>query len=110
MNEKNDFFFNLVERIEESFLEIDSDICADLRENDSDYAEMWQEIINVQNDFPIILTITDGEGAVTMSAEEHEAFIRYLQLKNDTENAERKQIYFRGHTDNYAYLKRINAI
>jgi len=110
MDEKRDFFFNLVERIEQSFLEIDSDICVDLRENDSDYAEMWQEIIKVQNDFPIIREITDGGEAVTMSAEEHKALVRYLHLKNETENAERKQIYFRGHTDNYAYLKRINAI
>ena len=52
----------------------------------------------------------EGNGAINLSAEEHKALARYLYLKIQMENVERKQIYFRGHTDNFAYLKKIGAI
>jgi hypothetical protein len=52
----------------------------------------------------------DGKGAINLSAEEHDAVVRYLRLKNNMEDIERKHIYFRGHTDNFAYLKKIGAI
>ena len=110
MSIEQDSYYNLVERVEDAFTEIDSDICADLRDNDGEYAELWREAIKVQDAFPVIREITDSEGAVSLTAEEHAALVRYLGLKHDMENIERKQIYFRGHTDNYAYLKRIGAV
>ena len=110
MSAEHDAFYNLAERLENTYLEIDSDICAYLRENDSGYAELWREAINLQRDFPIIPQITEGSGTITMSAEEHTALVRYLGLKHDMENVERKHIYFRGHTDSYAYLKKIGAV
>lgn len=110
MSEIPDDYYNLAERIEDVFEEIDSDTCADLREADSEYKEMWDEVIKLQKDFPVIPKITEGDGAVSLSAEEHKALVRYLGLKNEMENIERKQIYFRGHTDNFTYLKKIGAV
>ena len=110
MSAEHDAFYNLAERLEDTYFQIDSDICAYLRKNDSAYAELWRESINLQKDFPVIPQITEGDGAITMSAEEHTALARYLMLKHDMENMERKQIYFRGHTDGYAYLKKIGAV
>ena len=110
MSAEHDAFYNLAERLENTYPEIDSDICAYLRENNSAYAELWREAINLQQAFPIIPQITEGVGAIAVSAEEHTALVRYLMLKHDMENVERKQIYFRGHTDNYAYLKKIGAV
>ena len=39
--------------------------------------------------------------------EEYAAFTQYLHQRDDME---RQQIYFRGHTDAVAYLKKIKAI
>ena len=86
------------------------DYFADLRKNNGEYAEMQREIIRLQEDFPVIPQIMEGDGAVSLSAEEHKALARYLRLKTNMENMERKQIYFRGHADNYHYLKKIGAI
>lgn len=110
MGEIPDDYYNLAERIEDAFDKIDSDTCVDLRETDSEYTKKWNEIIKLQKDFPVIPKITGGDGAASLSAEEHGALVRYLYLKNAMENIERKQIYFRGHTDNFACLKKIGAI
>jgi len=110
MNTDFNSYYNLMERIEDAFPEIDSDICADLRDNDSEYTKLYREADKLQKDFPVIIQTIEGDGAVSLSAEEHGALIRYLGLKNDMENFERKAIYFRGHSDNFAYLKKIGAI
>jgi hypothetical protein len=110
MSKEYDNYYNLMERIEDSFPEIDSDICTDLRDNDREYANMWQEIIKMQKAFPVTAKIFDGGDIVSLSAEECKALVRYIGLKHSMENLERRQIYFCGHTDNYAYLKKIGAI
>lgn len=42
--------------------------------------------------------------------EEHVAFSKYLRLSRKLDDMERLQLYFRGHTDAVAYLKKIKAI
>ena len=42
--------------------------------------------------------------------EEYVAFTQYLHLVRQRDDMERQQIYFRGHTDAVAYLKKIKAI
>ena len=42
--------------------------------------------------------------------EEYAAFTQYLHLVCQRDDMERQQIYFRGHTDAVAYLKKIKAI
>ena len=111
MSENQDNHYNLMKRIEDAFPEIDNEICLDLRENNGEYARLKDEIIKLQEDFRNIRHITDGNGGeVSLSAEEHEALVRFLDLKHEMEDMERKQIYFRGHTDNYHYLKRIGVL
>ncbi|MCL2153876.1 MAG: hypothetical protein FWH57_13180 [Oscillospiraceae bacterium] len=110
MSIEHDACCNLAERLDDVFEEIDSDTCTDLRKNDGEYAEMWHEAIRLKQEFSVIEEVTEGSGALSLSAEEHNALIRYLALSNSMENAERKQIYFRGHMDCYAYLKKIGAI
>ena len=48
--------------------------------------------------------------AVRLSAKEHAAFTQYLHLVRQLDDMERQQIYFRGHTDAVAYLRKIKAI
>jgi hypothetical protein len=71
---------------------------------------MWQEHTDLQKGYPVIQQMIESDGAITLSADEHKAYIRYLDLKYCMENMERKLIYFCGHTDNYAYLKKIGVI
>ncbi|MDR3164994.1 MAG: hypothetical protein LBU13_05400 [Synergistaceae bacterium] len=94
---------------QETFSEIDSDIIG-LRETDENYSAMWQDILNLQEEYPIIKTLFNNDGNITLSADEHKVFLRYFDLKYRTENIERLHIYFQGHTDCFAYLKRIGAI
>jgi hypothetical protein len=110
MSSTRDDYYNLAERIEGSFSEIDSDICMDLRERDAEYQEMEREADALEESCPVITEIMDGEGSVSLTGEEHDALTRYLHLKHVMENSERKQIYFRGHTDAFAYLKKIGMI
>ena len=106
--EKTDFY-DLVERIKDSFMEIDSDIMVDLKKQDEDYANMCQELGEMESRYPFILEVTEGSGAISLTAEEHEIVRRYMSRMFEKETIERCQIYFRGHTDGYAYLKKMKA-
>ena len=110
MDANNDSYFNLIERVEDAFPEIDSDISTDLFNGNEDYATLRQEIDKLQRTHPIIIELLEGEGAISLSADEHAALVRYMDIKMKIEEAERRHIYFRGHTDNFAYLKKIGAI
>ena len=111
MSVEHDAFQNLAERIEDAFADIDSDVCVYLRETDAEYAEMYQECIRQQEIFPLIPVILEGgDSEIRPSAKEQHALVRYLMLKHEMENIERQHIYFRGHTDCFAYLKKIGAI
>ena len=106
----SDTYFDLPSRMEDSFPEIDSDIVTDLRENNEEYAEIHQQISVLKRQFPCIVQVMDDKAEVHLTTEEHAAFSRYLRLSRKLEDMERLQIYFRGHTDAVAYLKKIEAI
>ena len=110
MSAEQDSYYNLVERIEDAFPEIDSDIVMDLSSTDDEYAALQEKLKKLQKDFPAIVKVVEGSGAVSLTANEHKALTQYLDVKTEMEDMERKQIYFRGHTDNFAYLKRIGVI
>ena len=88
----SEFYPDLPDRLKMSFSEIDSDIVVDLRKTDAEYVALYRELAEIKQQHPFIDTILEGEGAIKLSAEE------------------RRHIYFRGHTDAYAYLKEIGAL
>lgn len=106
----SDTYFDLPSRIEDSFPGIDSDIVTDLRESNEDYAEIHQQISELKRQFPCIAQVMDCQEELHLTAEEHAAFSKYLRLSRKLEDMERLQLYFRGHTDAVAYLKKIKAI
>lgn len=110
MNEGHDNYYNLVKRVEDAFVEIDSDFIVDLFKSNSEYASLRQKADRLLTDFPIIDNVLEDNEAISLSAAEHEALAQYFALKQKMEDAERCHIYFRGHTDNFAYLKKIGAI
>jgi len=109
MSKKKNNCFNLVERIKESFFEIDNDVCIGLKKTDSKYAEMHKKILKLQNDYPELCQLIEEDGEISLSAEAHEAFKQYQELKFSIEDVERYELYIRGHKDGFAYLKHIGA-
>ena len=103
-------YFDLPERIKKSFSEIDSDIANDLRKSDAKYAELLQQVSDLKKRSPFIDRIMEDGGEISLTAEQHAELVHCLALCQRMEELERLHIYFRGHTDAYAYLKRIDVI
>ena len=106
----SDSYFDLPSRIEDAFAEIDSDIVMDLLNTDEDYAAFSDRMDKLKTQYPVIDKMNEDSGEIRMTAEEHRAYVDYLNLARQMEDMERQHIYFRGHTDAVAYLKRIKAI
>ena len=106
----SDTYFDLPSRLEDSFSEIDSDIVTDLRKNSEEYDEIQQQISDLKKRFPCIMKVMEDKGEIHLTAEEHAAFVQYLRPHLRLDDIERMQLYFLGHTDAVAYLKRIKAI
>jgi len=101
-------YYDLAKRIEDSFQEIDSDACVYLRDNDVEYKKLRDEYMRLVKEFPLVAMILEScikkECAISLSDGEGSALLQCLKLKHQMENMERKQIYYRGHMDNHAYL------
>lgn len=106
----DDTYFDLASRLEDAFPEIDNDIVTDLRENSEDYAELQQQISDLQQQYPFIMEVMEGKGEVHLTAEKHDTFTQLLRLRRKLDDMEREQLYFRGHTDAIAYLRKIKAL
>ena len=68
------------------------------------------DISDLKKRFPCIMKVMEDKGEIHLTAEEHAAFVQCLRLSRKLDDMERLQLYFRGHTDAVAYLKRIKAI
>ena len=106
----SDSYFDLPSRMEDDFAEIDSDIVMDLQNTNEDYAELSDRMDQLRAQYPVIDKLNEDDGEIHMTAEEHRAYVTYLGLGRQMEDMERQHIYFRGHTDAVAYLKKIKAI
>lgn len=109
MSAATEEYNDLVKRMEHGFMEIDNDIIVDLRKQDDSYLTLCRQIGDMEREYPFILNVTEGEGDISLTAEEHRVLVEYFRISLKKDNIERKQIYFRGHTDGYAYLKKIGG-
>ena len=82
----------------------------DPRKTSEEYAEIQQQISDLKKRFPCIMKVMEDKGEIHLTAEEHAAFVQYLRPHLRLDDIERMQLYFLGHTDAVAYLKRIKAI
>lgn len=69
-----------------SFAEIDSDIVVDLPNSNEEYAALSEQMSVMRKQHPFILNLDEGDGAITLSAEEHEAYWAYIGLMHQTED------------------------
>lgn len=106
----NKTYLDLPSRVEKSFPQIDSDIVMNLCDTNEDYAKMFKEVSNLNQKYPFIEKIIEGSGEIGLTEEEHNVLVRYFKLVRQMEDMERLEIYFRGHTDAVAYLKKIKVI
>ena len=106
----SDTYFDLPSRLEDAFSDIESDIIMDLRDNNEEYAALHDKISGMKQQHTFIDKVMNGSGEIHLTEEEHAALAEYLHLLFKLADMERLQIYFRGHTDAFAYLKKINAI
>jgi hypothetical protein len=103
-------YMDLSQRITENFLEIDNDICVELLHTDKEYASLYDKADDLQHLHPFIMKALEGAEEISLTKDEHHILVEYLSLKIEMDSIERRQIYFRGHTDSFAYLKKIGAI
>ena len=108
--QNSDIFFELLAMLEDRFIEIDSDITTALRESDAEYVALKKQLTDLERQFPFIESVLDGEGDVSLTAEEHAGLVEYNRKANDADNRERLNLYFAGHRDCFAYLKRIGLL
>ena len=106
----NSSYLNLADRIADSFPEIENDITVDLRESNEEYDSLFQSISDLKAKHPFISKVMEGNGELSLSAEEHEILATLFRLQFRLESMEREHIYFRGHTDSISYLKKVGAL
>lgn len=87
-------------------MEIDSDILVSLRNHKEEYSKLCFELGEKERKYPVILEVIERKGKVVLTIEEHEILIKYFHVCFRKKDIERRQIYFRGHTDGYANLKK----
>jgi len=95
--------------INERYKEVENEVAVKLRE-DEQYTARRKECDRLMEKYPCILQVLEGKGAVSISEDEHAAFVQYTMLKYKEENMERREIYCFGHADCIAYLKRVGAL
>ena len=105
-----DSYFDLPSRIEDAFAEIDSDIVMDLLNTDEDYAALSDRMDKLKTQYPVIDKMNEDSGEIRMTAEEHRAYVDYMNLARQMEDMERQHIYFRRRTGTVAYLKKRSDI
>ena len=110
MEKAHDLYVDLIKRIEEMYDEIDNEVVVGMLDSDEEYAAIRKKVTDMQEAHPFIPAVIGGEQALSLTAEEHGILLQYLDLVREVEDVERRQIYFRGHSDCFAYLKRIGAI
>lgn len=106
----NDTYLDLASRLEDMFSEIENDIITDFRKENEEYADVQNRVSEMRRQHPFIAKIMEGSGEIHLTEEEHTVLAEYLRLKFKRDDMERLQIYFRGHTDAFAYLKKIKML
>ncbi len=108
--EETERFSNLVRYMEDNFSELESMVAENLGERDGDYQSICEKLRNMIREYPFIIEVTEGTGDITLSMEEHQILSEFFKADLEKEEMERKQLYFQGHMDGYAYMKKIGAV
>ncbi len=107
---RESIFAEMLAQLEERFEEMDSEITVALPDRDKKYAALRARLEELDQSYPFIETVLDGEGAVCLTAEEHAGLMEFIRTTDEAENRERLNLYLAGHRDCFAYLRRIGLL
>lgn len=74
-------YLDLANRIADSFSEIENNITVDLRKSNEEYYSLYQNISELKAKHPFIQEVMEGDGDLSLSAEEHEVLTRFFKLQ-----------------------------
>lgn len=81
-----------------------------LEPKDDEYVRIHERFYDLQEQHPFILKVLEGKDDLPLTGEEHDILLDYLALYRKMDTKERIHIYFLGHTDALAYLKKQCAL
>ena len=110
MQNRIEDFPGLIAQLECMFSEMCSDITVALRDTDEEYAALREQRKALAERFPFIDPLLEGSEVRSLNADEHAGLKEYLDLTTEMEYHERLNIYYAGHRDCFAYLRKIGAI
>lgn len=74
-----------------------------LRGKHSEYQDIGKRQKKLIENYPMLLTVLDGDGEITLNADEHRAFKEYLANRDDMERLEREYYYYYGQSHVFSY-------
>ena len=84
---------------------VDRKVVTYLKENHSQFEAILNEQSQLADEYPVIEPFLDGEDAMKLTAEEHQAVIKYLDLRERTELLIREYHYYLGQAMNIPGLQ-----
>ncbi|MEK3986341.1 hypothetical protein MHB77_23660 [Paenibacillus sp. FSL K6-3166] len=96
-------------QLETIFDEIENEVTRLLRNRES-YLALVHKRSEIKTQYPFIQSIFEGNAGIFSSDNEHRAWLDVKQTYDETERMERMALYFQGHADCYAYLRKIGAL
>jgi len=106
----NEASLGLFAQLEDMFEEINSNLTVALQGSDEEYAAMQKDRKELAEKFPFIEPMLEDGDGLSLSAEEHAGLQEYLFATIAMEYRERLNLYYAGHRDCLAYLRRISMI
>ena len=83
--------------------DVDGKVGTYLRANHQEYQEIRHQIDELIQQYPAVRELFESEDAVTLTAEEHKALIRYFCLESSVEMIEREYHFYMGQSMMFSY-------
>ena len=100
----------LFSQFEDMFVETSSNLAFALRDSDEEYAAMRKHWWELAERFPFIQPMLENGDGLSLSVEERAGLQEYRGVIIEMEYRERLELYYAGHCDCFAYLRRIGVV
>ena len=90
--------------------DVDGKVGTYLRANHQEYQEIRHQIDELIQQYPAVRALFESEDAVTLTAEEHKALIRYFCLESNVEMIEREYHFYMGQSMMYSYGTMLTSV
>ena len=98
-----DFLFDIIME------EIDTETITSLQD-DMAYQELVSRQEEIWEKYPILKDFFDETEEITLTKEEHKAVLKYQEIQQKRELAERKGYYWCGQKHAFSYLRKVNGM